>query len=258
MDLVGIIPAAGYATRLHPIPCSKEVLPIGIEQWGDKPYKRPKVAIQYVLESMRAANITKTYIVIRDYKWDIPAFLGDGKMMNMDIAYLMMGLPYGAPFSVNQAYPFIASSIVALGYPDIIFQPQTVYKTMIEKLDNENADVVLGLFPATNPRKMDMIEFDQNDKITRFVIKPQKTKLQYTYINAVWTPVFSKYINEYLNIKCQDIDTEKGIEYYIGDIFQAYINDGNDIEYSVINGGSYIDIGTVEDYTVAMSKYSNI
>ena len=194
MNIVGIIPAAGTASRLSPIPCSKEILPIGIEQWGDEPYKRPKVAIQYVLDSMKSANIQKTYIVIRNNKWDIPAYLGDGSMFGMNIAYVMMGVPYGAPFSINQAYPFIGSAIVALGYPDILFQPANVYSLLIEKLKKDNADVVLGLFPATNPRKMDMIEFDRNNNISRFVIKPEKTELQYTYINAVWTSNFTKFM----------------------------------------------------------------
>jgi glucose-1-phosphate thymidylyltransferase len=256
LDVVGIIPAAGMATRLSPIPCSKEILPIGIEQWGDKPYKRPKVAIQYLLECMRAANITKTYIVIRENKWDIPAFLGDGKMMKMDIAYLMMGLPYGAPFSVNQAYPFITSSIVALGYPDILIKPQNVYNVLIEKLTGENADLVLGLYEATNPQKMDMIEFDGDHKISRISIKPKHTHLQYTYVNAIWTPAFSKFMYNYITEKQDIAGTESGAELYMGDIFQAFINEGNIIQYSIINDGSYFDIGTVDEYLNAILKFS--
>jgi glucose-1-phosphate thymidylyltransferase len=85
MDIVGIIPAAGTATRLSPLPCSKEILPVGMEQWGDKPYKRPKVSIQYLLDSMREADIKKTYVIIRKNKWDIPAFLGDGNISGMNI-----------------------------------------------------------------------------------------------------------------------------------------------------------------------------
>lgn len=248
MDVVGVIPAAGLATRLSPIPCSKEILPVGMEQWGDKPYKRPKVAIQYVLDGMRQANIRKIFIVIRENKWDIPAFLGDGKALGFDIAYVMMGLPFGAPFSINQAYPFIDSSIVALGYPDILFEPRNVYRVLLEKLTKNNADLVLGLYKATNPQKMDMIEFDQDNNISRIVIKPEQTELEYTYVNAVWSPGFSKFMYSYITEKQNGAGTDNEFEFYMGDIFQAFINAGKTIEYSLIDDGSYVDIGTVEDY----------
>ena len=255
MDIVGIIPAAGTATRLSPLPCSKEILPVGMEQWGDKPYKRPKVAIQYLLDAMREADIQKTYVIIRKNKWDIPAFLGDGNIFGINIAYLMMGLPYGTPFSINQAYPFINSNLVALGFPDILIRPQNVYRTLISKLKKDQADVVLGLFRATNPQKMDMIEFDKSSKISRIVIKPKKTVLQYTYINAVWTPVFSKYMNEYLIKKCGEIEKTAGKELYVGHVLQAFMNDGNAVTYSIIENGSYTDIGTLDDYSDAVSEY---
>lgn len=253
MDVVGVIPAAGLATRLSPIPCSKEILPVGVEQWGDKPYKRPKVAIQYVLDGMRQANIRKIFIVIRENKWDIPAYLGDGKAFGFDIAYVMMGLPFGAPFSINQAYPFINSSIVALGYPDILFKPSNVYSILLEKLKEKNAGLVLGLYKATNPQKMDMIEFDRDNKISRIVIKPVESELQYTYVNAVWTPVFSDFINEYLKMKINKNNIET--EIYLGDIFQAFLDAGNTISYTIIQNGNYYDIGTVEDYRGAVERY---
>lgn len=255
MDIVGLIPATGAASRLSPIPCSKEILPVGIEEWGGGSGRKPKVAIHYVLESMRKANITKAYIIIRNNKWDIPAYLGDGKEFGLDIAYLMMGLPYGPPFSVNQAYPFISSSIIALGYPDIIFQPNSVYNILLEKMKTEKADVVLGLFPAVNPQKMDMIEFDANENISRIVIKPQKTDLQYTYINAVWSPRFNHFFNKKLSSISQSTELDDKTEYYLGEIFQEFMNAGNKIGFAKINKGTYFDIGTIEDYQGAVLNH---
>ena len=255
MDIVAVIPAAGIATRISPLPCSKEILPVGIGQWGENLSRRPKVSIQYLLENLRMANITKAYIIIRDNKWDIPAFLGDGKITGMNIAYLMMGLPYGTPFSINQAYPFTGSNLVALGFPDILIRPQNVYKTLINKLKKEQAEVVLGLFRATNPQKMDMIEFDKSNNVSRIVIKPKETDLQYTYINAVWTPVFSRYMNEFLIRKLGDIENATASELYVGHVLQAFMKDGNNVAYSIIENGSYIDIGTLDDYSDAVSKY---
>ena len=109
MDIVGIIPAAGTATRLSPLPCSKEILPVGMEQWGDKPYRRPKVAIQYLLDAMREAGIKKTYLIIRNNKWDIPAFLGDGNAVTYSIiengSYIDIGTLDDYSGAVSEYWP---------------------------------------------------------------------------------------------------------------------------------------------------------
>src|SRR5687767_13356160 len=50
--LLGLIPAAGRAERLGPLPCSKELLPIGFRETPRGP--SPKVAGHYLLERFRA------------------------------------------------------------------------------------------------------------------------------------------------------------------------------------------------------------
>ncbi len=45
-EIIGLIPAAGQATRLAPLPCSKELYPIGLERGG----ARPKVVCEYLLD----------------------------------------------------------------------------------------------------------------------------------------------------------------------------------------------------------------
>ncbi|MGH8730039.1 MAG: hypothetical protein ACREV9_18180, partial [Burkholderiales bacterium] len=57
-NVIGVIPAAGRALRLQPLPCSKELFPVGMEDG------RPKVVCHYLLEKMRAAGIAKACIVI--------------------------------------------------------------------------------------------------------------------------------------------------------------------------------------------------
>ena len=55
MNVVGLIPAAGRAERLGPLPCSKELLPIGFRETPRGP--APKVAGHYLLERFRAAGV---------------------------------------------------------------------------------------------------------------------------------------------------------------------------------------------------------
>ena len=94
-EVVGLIPAGGKAARIAPLPCSKELYPIGLRPADDGHGSRPKVVSHYLLEKMRFAGITKAYIVLRPGKWDIPAYFGDGALLNIDLAYLMLGAPFG-------------------------------------------------------------------------------------------------------------------------------------------------------------------
>src|SRR6266545_7247263 len=90
-EVIGLIPAGGRATRIAPLPCSKELYPVGFGVREGESEKRPKVACQYLLEKMQHAGITKAYIILKNGKWDIPAYLQDGSDLGMYLAYLVMG-----------------------------------------------------------------------------------------------------------------------------------------------------------------------
>jgi len=104
-ELIGVLPSAGQAMRISPLPSSKELYPVGFRSINENTGLRPKVVSHYLLEKMQLAAVTRAYIVLRNGKWDIPAYLGDGAMLNMHLAYLMMGLPFGQPYTLDQAIP---------------------------------------------------------------------------------------------------------------------------------------------------------
>ena len=122
MEVIGLIPAGGVGKRLAPLPCSKEIYPVGFTETDNKRERRPKAVCHYLLEKMRLAGIRKAFVVLRNGKWDIPSYLGDGKMLDMQLAYLMMDLPYGPPYTLNQASPFVKDALVAFGFPDILLR----------------------------------------------------------------------------------------------------------------------------------------
>ena len=90
--VVGLIPAGGRASRIMPIPCSKELFPVGFFQSGVTGHLRPKTACHYVLERMRWAGIETAFIVVRKEKWDIPSYFGNGSLLDMHLGYLFFYL----------------------------------------------------------------------------------------------------------------------------------------------------------------------
>ena len=258
-EVVGLIPVGGKATRVSPLPCSKELFPIGFRPVDEEGSLRPKVVSHYLLEKMRLADVIKAYLILREGKWDIPAYFGNGLMVNMDLAYLIMGLPFGAPYTIDQAYPFVKDAAVVFGFPDIIFQPDDAFIQLLKRQRETDADIVLGGFPVDVPQKWDMLDLSDDGRIRQIFLKPVKTDLRYSWAIAVWSPAFTHFMHTYLSsiesAKGQDnsaYNTSKQQELCVGDVIQSAIQ--NDMKvYSVIfEDGSCIDIGTPEDMIKAI------
>ncbi len=264
-NIIGLIPAGGRATRIAPLPCSKELYPIGFQQVDEGNSFRPKVVCHYLLEKMQLAGIKNAYIILRAGKWDIPAYFGDGKMVDMHLAYLIMDLPFGVPYTLDQAYPFVKDAIIVLGFPDVIFQPGEAYVQLLAKQVETNADIVLGLFPAYQPNKTDMVELDSNGRICFIHIKPDNSQLEYAWNIAVWAPSFTHFMHEYilsrhniLNDRRVDTNLEKKKELHVSEVIQAAIENDMHIDTVLFKEGNFLDIGTPEDMVKTVKMLNKI
>jgi glucose-1-phosphate thymidylyltransferase len=258
-DLIGLLPAGGAASRVYPLPCSKEIFPIGFYSVEKRKNVPPKVISHYLLEKMRHADVKKAYFILRQGKWDIPAYFGDGQMLDMHIGYLIMDLPFGVPFTLDQAYPFIKNAKVFFGFPDIIFEPEDAFIKLLSKQKESKADIVLGLFEAQNPQKMDMVELDHQGNIYSIDIKPDSTKLRYTWIIAVWTSRFTEFMHQFVlkyqkDYTAQTDGNPKPTEVFVGDVIQAAVHTDIKIEKVIFKSSEYIDIGTPDDLAKAVQR----
>ncbi|WP_041740972.1 nucleotidyltransferase family protein [Calothrix sp. PCC 6303] len=260
-QVIGLIPAGGLAKRISPLPLSKELYPIGFDNFNSANLEnssdnlRPKVVSHYLLERMQLAGIEKAYFILRQGKWDIPAYFGDGAMLSMNLGYLMLGLPYGVPFTLDQAYPFVRNHIIALGFPDILFQPQNAFTRILARQKAHNADVVLGLFPTEQPQKAGMVDFDVEGKVLSIVEKPLQSNLRYMWGIAVWNPIFTEFLHEYIHELKSQGDLSNLPELPIGDVIQAGIKAGLHVEAETFTDGSYLDIGTPHDLIRAVKEF---
>jgi len=258
-EVIGLVPAGGRAVRLAPLPCSKELYPVGFRPVDESGALRPKVICHYLLERMKLAHITKAYIILREGKWDIPGYLRDGKMLNMHLAYLMMDLPFGVPYTLDQAYPFVRDAVVAFGFPDTILRPDDAFVQLIARQSESRADIVLGLFPSHHPHKVDMVDLDADGRICGIQIKPARTHLRYTWLIAVWTPEFTRFMHEYVTVlqkkkddRKRGVKVEEDQELFVGDVIQAAIHNDMQIDTVLFPKGKYLDIGSPEDMLKAV------
>lgn len=253
MELVGLIPAAGRATRLGTLPCSKEILPLKLKDNGRSPIF--EVFADPLLSYYRAASIRKVYFLLRSGKWDIPAYFGNGQVWGMNFCYLMVQHLFGIPFSLREAYPFVKDSAVALGFPDMIVQPHDCFQQLYSRFNEKKGSVVLGIFPVKTPEKWDMVRFTDDGKIGQILIKEPAQQLNFGWSMALWGPEFSEFLYDYTGKMIAEgtdgmirLSDGRRRELYPGDLFMRAIEEGLKVDYLVFDRGSCTDLGTISDF----------
>ena len=235
------MPAAGWARRVAPLPCSKEVYPLGGAPGGGG---EPNVVCHGLLMAMRAAGVRRVHVVLRPGKWDVPAYLGDGRSLGLHLAYLLAPASAGVPYTLDAAYPFAEAERVVVGFPDILFEPPDAFARLLERQAATGADVVLGLFPATDPQRVDMVEAEGDGRVRSIVVKPAHTGLRDTWLIAAWEPTFSRFMHELL---AGGAGADAATELFLGHVIQAAIDDGLRVESVRFPEGRYLDLGSRGD-----------
>jgi glucose-1-phosphate thymidylyltransferase len=249
--LVGLIPAAGRAERLGPLPCSKELLPIGFRETSRGP--APKVAGHYLLERFRTAGVRRIFMVLHESKQDVPRYFGTGEIADVALAYLSIPGSRSVPETLDRAFPFVEESIVALGFPDVIFEPADAYAPLIERQTATGADLVLGLFPTERFRSTDMVELAPDGRVVRVEVRPESTALRYNWLIAVWSPVFTRFLHEAV----RNASSEEG-EFQIGAVVRSAVEAGLHVEGIEFPAGSYRDIGTPAELAAAIREHARL
>jgi glucose-1-phosphate thymidylyltransferase len=250
---VGLIPAAGQAKRVSPLPGSKELFPIGFREVAIEGHVeiRPKVISQYLIDNMLRAGAGKIWMVLSKGKTDIMQYYGDGAGFGGHFAYLIMDRMWGMPYTLDQAWPWINHSYVLFGMPDTIFTPEDSFSKLVHAHDLTGADVTLGIFSTEHPEKLCPVLLDDSGRVLDMTDKPVKPTLRNTWGCACWSPSFTDFMHEYLCGLGQP-----GSEVVLADVFRAAIKADLNVRGVSFENGEYIDVGTPEDLVVAVHRFS--
>lgn len=249
------MPAAGLANRISPLPCSKEVFPLGWGRPATGEEFRPTAAGSFLLRKLFNAGVKKAFFIIRKGKWDIPQYFGNGSNMGMDLGYLIMGDPFGVPFTLDQAFPFVVDKMVAFGFPDILYPEEQTYLQLLECQASSGADLVLGLFPVGQHLKADRVYRESNGDIRAVLPASQKLECKYTWGIAVWTPSFSRFMHQLIN----RVRGEAGrrSEWSINEVINEGIQSGLKVQGIHVSQRPFLDIGTPEGLAQALLQYES-
>jgi glucose-1-phosphate thymidylyltransferase len=259
ISVVGLVPAAGRAKRIAPLPCSKEIFPIGFRR-DDEGRIRPRVASHDLFAKFVRAGATRGYVILREGKWDIPGYFGDGRLVGLDLAYIVIGESIGPPDTLDRAYPFVSNDVVVFGFPDILFGPEDVFERLLGKLRDAEADVVLGLYPTADTIAMDMVGIDDQGLVHSIQLKPQSTALRHAWVCAVWSPVFTEFMHRFVQQErakhaadqaaYRDIDPQGDLPF--GAVMKGALDAGLRMCGVVFSDGTYRDIGVPDNLVEAL------
>lgn len=248
LPVVGLIPAAGRATRLGPLTGSKELLPVPT---GD-PAAGSRAAADYLVAQMAKAGCARAFFIVRSGKWDIAEHFGHGAVFGMPIGYLMMDAPYGPPFTIAQAFPFVGDAGIITGFPDILIEPDDAAARVVAHLRASSAQVVLATFPCGPGVGCDMAEAGPDQVVTRIVPKendPVWKPDSRTWLLAAWRPTFTAFFARTiagLARVAEAMPSGSKPEWPMGAVLVAALAQGVRIECVHFPDGRFLDIGTPE------------
>ena len=156
MAIVGLVPAAGYATRLAgTIEGSKEVQLV-----------RGRPVMRYLIDRMMAGGASTIRIATRPDKRDVielAAAIG---------ADVVTGHPASVSASLLLAATGLADDDVGLfGFPDTIWTPTDGYVPLV-RLVGDGAPLSLAIFESPYPERSDVAILDADGRLRRVDVKP--------------------------------------------------------------------------------------
>jgi glucose-1-phosphate thymidylyltransferase len=237
VEFVGVVPAAGIASRLHPSRYLKELLPVTYLVDDDANTARPVPVISLSLRALTAAQVQRCVITISERKPELMRYLGDGSDFDLRIAYVLQSLPNGLAHAVDLSYEWTRGSYSCLLLPDTVVHPFDAMSRLRQVVMEARPDLVLGVFPTAMPEQLGPVRFDADNRVLEVQDKPRITDLQNTWAMAIWSPRFSELLHQSVRSSPEP--------QALGELFHRAVQLGMDVRCVWFPEGSFVDIGTV-------------
>jgi glucose-1-phosphate thymidylyltransferase len=239
--LLGIVPAGGVGSRLAPYRAPKELIQVGYRSIDGRVL--PKAAVEHVLTAMREGGVERAFLVLSPIKWDVFRYLGCGRHLGMDLAYLCQEAVLGMPYALDLATPFMADRTVCMGMPDTVVAPDDCFARLIGFHNATGADLSLGVFPTETPQRLAPVVIEPGShRVLAIVDKPENPPVANTWGVAVWSPAFTELLHAYV----ADALLTQECELLLSDVFVEAMTAGLAVHALAFASGEYHDIGTPE------------
>ena len=251
---LALVPAAGFARRLGAEIGTKAAIAIGSRWDHEGGHRIVEPLAGCLLDSLGRAGIAEGIVLRRAQGWDLAARLAAGTHRGLRLTYLVVPPTRGVPYTLARAAPLARGRVVALGFPDVLFEPRDAFARMLRRQARSGAAVVLGLFPTATPWRTDMVVLDDDGRPLDLVLTPAETTLRFAWLLAVWTPEMTAFLERW--VESPAAATIAAVrEPRMGDVVRAALAAGMAIETEAFPEGSFFDVATPEDLAEARARF---
>jgi dTDP-glucose pyrophosphorylase len=237
----GIVPAAGHGSRIQPLAFSKELLPVGSRQDGER--ERPRAVSEYLVERLVLGGADKICFVISPGKSDILQYYG-GEAFTASVHYSVQPEPAGLCDAIFRALPLIhPDEDVLIGLPDTIWFPADALATLPPGV------LSFLLFPVERPELFDAVETDADDRVRHIQVKD-------AHATSHWIWGAFKLPGAMLRELHDLWRSRSPRDEYIGTLINDWLARGGSA-LARRTGARYVDVGTVRGYREAMVLLSD-
>jgi glucose-1-phosphate thymidylyltransferase len=229
VNMKGAILHGGFGTKLRPLTHTgpKQLIPI-----ANKPNS------QYVLEDLKASNITEMAIVLGNiFPEKVKEYYGDGKRFGVKIQYIQQGEPKGIAHAVSLCKEYVKDQ------PFIVYLGDNLLKggisSFVRKFKDSDYDAMILLCQVENPQRFGVAKIDEKGKLVKLVEKPRKPPSNYALTGIYFfKPVIFKMIEK--------LKPSGRGELEITEAIQLLLEGGYSVGYQIVQGW-WKDTGTPED-----------
>ena len=217
-----IILAGGKGTRLGAL--TKEIPKPMIEIAG-------KPILEHQLLLCKRYGITEFIFIVNHFHESISAYFAHGEKWNVSIEYYIEEAPLGTVGGIKAIEEKLTSSFLVI-YGDVMVNMDL--SRLIKFHQKKKSQATLVLHPNDHPYDSDLVEMNQEDRITAFHSKPHDDNKYYRNLVNAGVYVFEPIVLSYL---------EQGVKADFGkDIFPALVDK---LVFNGYNTTEYLkDMGT--------------
>lgn len=156
-----VILAAGQGTRLRPVTLTmpKPLVPV-----ANKPL------LGYAIDVLKNAGLTDIGIVVSSLDSPIPAALGDGASLGVNLEYLVQEEQLGLAHAVGITKDFVGDEPFCVMLGDNIFHDKM--ESLLRGFPDSDSDAAIALYEVPDPTRFGLAVVE-GDEIVRVVEKPK-------------------------------------------------------------------------------------
>jgi mannose-1-phosphate guanylyltransferase len=167
-----VILSGGFGTRLRPLTINtpKSMVPV-----LNIPF------LEYFIKRLKSHKVTDIALAVSYLAEPIKEYFGDGSKFDVNLSYTVEEIPMGTAGAVKNAGGFIDE-------PTLVFNGDIFtdldLTDMIENHKNNKAMLTIALTPVEDPTSYGLVETDKQNRIVRFLEKPNPDEITTNMINA--------------------------------------------------------------------------